>query len=384
MSESMRITTAGSVGINTTSPSYLLDVNGTFRSSVTGGSIYTSSAGGIPRLYIGGNGFGFNRQSASEDVFFGEPGDTGTWRVRGAGTISLGVGNTATTMTIVGNNGNVGIGTSSPLSKLDVAVEATLTRRFLVNYDDSILTIKSSNNSSNPETFRLIGDNIRFSTGTSGSGTERARILVGGNFGIGTETPNTKLELRTDTLTAGNEPNITLFNRGTSTTETASYSIGGTYGAAFRDVRNPGYVAGVEFYRDSASAGLNSQGSIRFYAASDAGTLAELRASWERMRLDPTGNLLVGTTTTVSGSNHIVVGSNSIQGFKKDFTNLGTAAQSFGFQAAVPGVYVCSLKSIGGASVAFLISVVFNNSAIDMYTTTLGNCTAVGNSGTIS
>jgi hypothetical protein len=104
----------------------------------------------------------------------------------------------------------------------------------------------------------------------------------------------------------------------------------------------------------------------------------------ERARIDTSGNLLVGTTTAVSGSNHIVVGSNSIQGIKQDFTNLGTTPQSFGFAAAGPGVYVCSMKSIGGASVAFLISAVFNNASIDMFTTALGNCTAGGNTGTIS
>ena len=103
----------------------------------------------------------------------------------------------------------------------------------------------------------------------------------------------------------------------------------------------------------------------------------------EKMRIDSGGNLLVGTTTTVSGSNHIVVGSNSIQGSKTNFSNLSTA-QSFGFSATNAGVYVANMKSVSGASVAFLISVVYNNSSLDMYTTSLGNCTAGGNSGTIT
>ena len=84
------------------------------------------------------------------------------------------------------SSGNLGIGTAgAPLSRLDVAVEATLARRLLVNYDDSVITVKGANNSSNPETLRITGDNIRFNTGTSGSGTERARIDSSGSLLVG-------------------------------------------------------------------------------------------------------------------------------------------------------------------------------------------------------
>lgn len=74
---------------------------------------------------------------------------------------------------------NLGIGNTSPLSRLDVAVEATLTRRFLVNFDDSVITVKGASNTADPEALRFIGDNIRFNTGTSGSGTEAARFSSG-------------------------------------------------------------------------------------------------------------------------------------------------------------------------------------------------------------
>jgi hypothetical protein len=325
LTEAVRITGTGNVGIGIAGPLFKLQVGGAVaRKYVTPGTT------GSPAEE---QGFVYADDSSTPVAgmwFFnsfssGNPTQLALKTRNSAGTVTEAVR--------IDASQNVGIGTAgAPLSRLDVALEATLTRRFLVNYDDSLVTIKSANSSANPETFRLVADNIRFNTGTSGSGTERARILVGGNFGIGTETPNTKLELRTDTLTAGNEPNITLFNRGTSTTSTTSYYIGGTYGAAFRDVRNPGYVAGVEFYRDSASAGLNSQGSIRFYAASDAGTLAELRASWERMRLESSGNLLVGTnvSTGAAGNTAQVVGGihNTASASALSFTN-GTATTIF-------------------------------------------------------
>jgi len=130
--------------------------------------------------------------------------------------------------------------------------------------------------------------------------SEQMRLTSTG-LGIGTTSPNQKLELRVDTTTAGNEPNILLNNRGLNTTSTTPYSIGGVYGAAYRDIRSPGYVAGMEFYRTSIASGLNSAGDIRFYTGgTDAWTLAELRASFERMRLDSSGNLGIGTSSPVS------------------------------------------------------------------------------------
>jgi hypothetical protein len=109
-----------------------------------------------------------------------------------------------------------------------------------------------------------------------------------------------------------------------------------------------------------------------------------VNGSTSQVTIDTSGNLLVGTTTSVTGSNHVVVGSNAIQGIKKDFTNLGTSAQTFNFSASNAGVYVANLKSVGGASVAFLIACTFDNSSINMFTTSLGGCTAGGTTGTIT
>jgi hypothetical protein len=148
--------------------------------------------------------------------------------------------------------------------------------------------------------FNYDGDSnvgINFYPNNYAGQTANAAVTIAStnNVGFGTASPNTKLELRTYTTTAGDEPNILLNNRGDDTTYTTAHSIGGIYGGAFRDVRNPGYVAGINFYRDYASGGANSQGSILFYTITDAGTLAELKTS-ERARFTPAGKFLVGVS----------------------------------------------------------------------------------------
>jgi hypothetical protein len=75
-------------------------------------------------------------------------------------------------------NGNVGIGTSTPVGKLDVTLVNT--RRFIVTYDDSIITIKGASDTGAGENLRMIGDNLIFNTNSVGSGTERMRITSTG------------------------------------------------------------------------------------------------------------------------------------------------------------------------------------------------------------
>lgn len=97
-------------------------------------------------------------------------------------------------------NGNVSIGTSSSISKFDVWFAAA--RRVVINYDNSILTLKGSNDSGNPENLRLIADSLLFHTGGTGSGTERMRIDIGGNVMIGT----------TSAYTTGGTAGLTILN----------------------------------------------------------------------------------------------------------------------------------------------------------------------------
>ena len=270
--ERVRITSAGSVGIGVSSPSYTLDISGGFRSSVTGGSIYTSSAGGIPRLNVGGgNGFGFNRQTTTEDMFFGEPGDTGTWRVRGAGTISLGVGNSATTMTIAGNGGNVGIGTTNPSEALEISRTENPKIRFVDvgNLDAKVGIVGST------------------ALGFEVFGSERMRIDSSGNVGIGISSPASY--------------NAQLVNY--KTTGVATY-LGHSNGGTFPKVSALSFGSdAVAFTHTSGGSTFALTGSAQIAAIQSASSDAPTAMAFyttaggnvaERMRIDSSGNVGIG------------------------------------------------------------------------------------------
>jgi hypothetical protein len=177
--ERLRITSAGDVGIGTTSPLGPLEV-------------YRSATGGLGgHIIVNNNGTAVGNETA---LMFGDGGLTG---IRAAiscttedapytGELRFKSGVNAyaslTTNMVIKGNGNVGIGTTAPGEKLEVGGN-----------------IKS--NAGNGEGFvlngglaihRLSGTELGFIT----SSTERMRIAAGGNVGIGTTAPDYKLSIQ--------------------------------------------------------------------------------------------------------------------------------------------------------------------------------------------
>jgi hypothetical protein len=183
--EAMRVNTSGNVGIGTSSPDTALHVDsGTvnnvakFHSTDSTASIYLTDG-----TTTGGD-TGVQGLIATGDIL----------EVRGLNKVILATG-TTDRMTI-DSSGNVGIGTSTPSSELEIS--ATTTPILTFERQDSTFGngfVRSVGNTGtvNAEIGFGGGSNSHLTFDTNGS--ERMKINSSGNVGIGTSSPYTLLEL---------------------------------------------------------------------------------------------------------------------------------------------------------------------------------------------
>jgi hypothetical protein len=202
-SQTMVLTSAGNVGIGASTPAYKLQIDAS-----------------------GGNGLSLLGDVDNEaSVLFGDSGSAAIGRLTYSNIDdSMRIFTNGTEKVRITSAGNVGIGTSAPRSKFDVATSAT-EALFIGNTSDTIvaddllgavsfgsrdsstyssggITNIRSYATTNYNTGNVSGD-IRFytsnslqnTTGAALFGTEAMRIASDGNVGIGTSTPATILEV---------------------------------------------------------------------------------------------------------------------------------------------------------------------------------------------
>lgn len=279
--------------------------------STTARPAYVYDAGGDQWVPIAWTVLGSGAASAPALTFTGDS-NTGLWSP-GADTVAFSTGGSERMR--ITSAGNVGIGTSSPAKKLHIEGDTVLSastgaKLHLYRFSDTNTAFISS----------AAGGEITFATGTDGP-AERMRINSSGYIGIGTSSPVGNVDVYNSTTT-------TLYVRGDGSVDTllrrasANASSPGFYFQKARGtlasptIVSAGDAAGQLFFQahdgtafrslavingvvDTTPGASDMPGRLEFYTTADGSATPT-----ERMRIDSSGNVGIGTSSP-SGIFHI-------------------------------------------------------------------------------
>ncbi|MGJ8660503.1 MAG: beta strand repeat-containing protein [Bacteroidota bacterium] len=245
----VEIAHAGTVKLATTSTG--VDVTGT----VTADSVSAQSGNGV----TASSGTGTARMiGASAGAYFGSATDTPVvFQVNQSERMRI------------DSAGRVGVGTSSPSAKLDVNGDISVGSGSTVSWGGSY-------GAGIPSITGLLGG-LRFYPNGSTSG-ETMRIDSTGNVGIGTASPNSALSVATN---------------GGAWTTSSSDGVGINYNSG---------NANISTYLDNSTmkigAGVTQKNGLTIYGQTGGNRIQFDVAGSERARIDSSGNLLVGKTSS--------------------------------------------------------------------------------------
>ena len=258
-------------------------------------------------------------------------------------------------------NNRVGIGTSSPEDKLSLDQPYVASGEMAISFNQSNFADRATKIIHKMDASGN-GGNLLFATNANGDdAAERMRIDSSGRVGIGTSSPATLLDLYKE---QASETTFRVTNTSTSAGSGAKMSAEGSSNKSIvvgiRSVNDPAYGAldaesGYVWYNGATSLVLgatNAAGVIKF----NTGGIAE------RMRIDASGNLLVGTT---SGSDPLTVSGVTLSdAVQEGYTSLSGTTPSIdadtagSFALTTSGNTTFTFASVtSGRSVGFVLKV---------------------------
>ena len=265
--ERVRVDASGNVGIGVTSPSYKFDLQDASTSAAFIAGRFSSTA----------NASGESKTSLRIEKGLGYGAEIAGYLSQGVGSgliLSTVNAGTSTERARIDGNGNFGIGTSSPAGKLHVkSANETV---FIVE-----ATAGSSWFQSSAPSGMILHNVVNSPTVITTNATEKMRIEAGGNVGIGTSSPASKLDVNGSLAVASGSFLHTPYNGATNT------------GTVRSGVQCDGVNQTLNFYTANGYRGQFTSGGNLVPGADNAQALGSAGGRW---------SVLYATTGTINTS----------------------------------------------------------------------------------